>query len=84
MPGVDVLRTKSVEQSLKDTEDPEFKLKRSLTALDLTVFGVGVIIGARSRRFRESILRDAGPAPPSSIAQPGPLACARPCSAGST
>jgi APA family basic amino acid/polyamine antiporter len=43
---VDVLRTKSVEQSLKDTEDPEFKLKRSLTALDLTVFGVGVIIGA--------------------------------------
>ena len=43
---MDVLRTKSVEQSLKDTEDPEFKLKRSLTALDLTVFGVGVIIGA--------------------------------------
>ena len=31
---------------MKDTEDPEFKLKRSLTALDLTVFGVGVIIGA--------------------------------------
>ena len=46
LPGVDVLRTKSVEQSLKDTEDPEFKLKRRLTALDLTVFGVGVIIGA--------------------------------------
>jgi APA family basic amino acid/polyamine antiporter len=43
---VDVLRTKSVEQSLADTEDPEFKLKRSLTAVDLTVFGVGVIIGA--------------------------------------
>ena len=43
---MDLLRTKSVEQSLKDTEDPEFKLKRSLTALDLTVFGVGVIIGA--------------------------------------
>ena len=46
MPGVDVLRTKSIEQSLQDTEDPEFKLKRRLTALDLTVFGVGVIIGA--------------------------------------
>jgi APA family basic amino acid/polyamine antiporter len=43
---VDVLRTKSIEQSLKDTEDPEFKLKRRLTAVDLTVFGVGVIIGA--------------------------------------
>ncbi|WP_445256624.1 amino acid permease [Nocardioides aurantiacus] len=39
-------RTKSVEQSLEDTQDPEFKLKRSLTALDLTVFGIGVIIGA--------------------------------------
>jgi basic amino acid/polyamine antiporter, APA family len=43
---MDVLRTKSIEQSLKDTEDPEFKLKRRLTAVDLTVFGVGVIIGA--------------------------------------
>ena len=43
---MDVFRTKSVEQSLADTEDPEFKLKRRLTALDLTVFGVGVIIGA--------------------------------------
>ena len=43
---MDVLRTKSIEQSLKDTEDPEFQLKRRLTAVDLTVFGVGVIIGA--------------------------------------
>ena len=43
---MDVLRTKSIEQSLADTEDPEFKLKRRLTAVDLTVFGVGVIIGA--------------------------------------
>ncbi len=43
---MDVLRTKSIEQSLKDTEDPEFKLKRRLSAVDLTVFGVGVIIGA--------------------------------------
>ena len=43
---MDLFRTKSIEQSLADTEEPEFKLKRSLTALDLTVFGVGVIIGA--------------------------------------
>jgi basic amino acid/polyamine antiporter, APA family len=43
---VDLLRTKSIEQSLADTEVPEFHLKRRLTALDLTVFGVGVIIGA--------------------------------------
>jgi basic amino acid/polyamine antiporter, APA family len=43
---MDVMRTKSIELSLADTEDPEFRLKRRLTALDLTVFGVGVIIGA--------------------------------------
>lgn len=43
---MDLLRTKSIEHSLADTEDPEFKLKRRLTALDLTFFGVGVIIGA--------------------------------------
>jgi len=41
-----VLRTKSVEQSLADTDEPEFRLKKSLSALDLTVFGVGVVIGA--------------------------------------
>src|SRR6478736_4838866 len=41
-----VLRTKSIEQSLEDTEDVEFKLKKGLTALDLTVFGIGVVIGA--------------------------------------
>ncbi|MDF8266342.1 amino acid permease [Luteipulveratus flavus] len=42
-----VLRTKSIEQSIDDTtEDHEFQLKRRLTALDLTLFGIGVIIGA--------------------------------------
>ena len=41
-----VFRAKSIEQSLADTEDPEFKLRRNLTAVDLTVFGIGVIIGA--------------------------------------
>ncbi|MCZ4121799.1 amino acid permease [Streptomyces sp. H39-S7] len=30
---------------MRDTEEPEHQLKRSLSALDLTVFGVGVIIG---------------------------------------
>lgn len=40
-----VLRTKSIEQSIRDTEEPEHALKKSLSALDLTVFGVGVIIG---------------------------------------
>ena len=41
-----VLRTKSIEQSIADTDEPEYQLKKSLTAVDLTVFGVGVIIGA--------------------------------------
>ncbi|MFJ4777339.1 amino acid permease [Streptomyces sp. NPDC088762] len=38
-------RSKSVEQSIRDTEEPEHALKKSLSAWDLTVFGVGVIIG---------------------------------------
>lgn len=40
-----VFRTKSVEQSIRDTEEPEHRLRKDLSALDLTVFGVGVIIG---------------------------------------
>ncbi|HKG50985.1 MAG TPA: amino acid permease [Actinomycetales bacterium] len=43
--AVDLTRTKSVEQSIRETDEPEHKLKKSLTAWDLTVFGVGVIIG---------------------------------------
>ncbi|MDX5894480.1 amino acid permease [Rubrobacter radiotolerans] len=39
------MRTKSVERAIRDSEEPEFKLKRSLGPLDLMVFGVGVIIG---------------------------------------
>jgi basic amino acid/polyamine antiporter, APA family len=43
--GNGLFRTKSIEQSIKDTEEPDRQLKKSLSALDLTVFGVGVIIG---------------------------------------
>ncbi|QIK65022.1 amino acid permease [Nocardioides sp. HDW12B] len=39
-------RTKSIEQSIRDTDDPDHKLRKDLGALDLMVFGVGVIIGA--------------------------------------
>jgi basic amino acid/polyamine antiporter, APA family len=42
---MELLRTKSVEQSIKDTEEPEHKLNRTLGPLGLSVFGVGVIIG---------------------------------------
>lgn len=40
-----IFRVKPVEQSILDTDDPRFRLRKSLSALDLTVFGVGVIIG---------------------------------------
>ncbi|MFC5008815.1 amino acid permease [Nocardioides plantarum] len=43
---MNVFRTKSIEQSIRDTDDPDTKLRKELSALDLTVFGVGVIIGA--------------------------------------
>ncbi|MGZ4540611.1 MAG: amino acid permease [Blastococcus sp.] len=38
-------RIKSVEDSIRDTDEPQHRLRRHLSALDLTVFGVGVIIG---------------------------------------
>jgi APA family basic amino acid/polyamine antiporter len=40
-----MMRTKSVEQSIRDTEEPEFRLNKVLGPLDLIVFGVGVTIG---------------------------------------
>ena len=43
---MNVMRTKSIEQSIAETDEPEFALKKSLGWLDLTVFGIGVIIGA--------------------------------------
>ena len=39
-------RTKSVEQSLDDTDEPETRLHKDLTWWDLMVFGVAVVIGA--------------------------------------
>src|SRR5271166_6383081 len=39
-------RTKSVEQSIADTDDPATRLRKDLTWLDLAVFGVSVVIGA--------------------------------------
>src|SRR2546421_6495649 len=42
---MNVWRTKTIEQSIADTEEPGHQLRRRLGPLDLTVFGVGVIIG---------------------------------------
>ncbi|BCO37312.1 amino acid permease [Mycobacterium heckeshornense] len=39
-------RTKSVEQSIADTDEPTTQLRKSLSWWDLVVFGVSVVIGA--------------------------------------
>src|SRR5271163_3402884 len=39
-------RTKSVEQSIDDTDDPSTRLRKDLAWWDLVVFGVAVVIGA--------------------------------------
>ena len=39
-------RIKSVEQSIKDTDEPGTRLQKDLTWWDLTVFGVSVVVGA--------------------------------------
>jgi APA family basic amino acid/polyamine antiporter len=45
--AMELFRTKSVEQSIADTEEggEETRLRRRLGAMDLMVFGVGVVIG---------------------------------------
>jgi APA family basic amino acid/polyamine antiporter len=42
---MNLFRTKTIEQSIADTEEPEHQLRKQLGALQLTVFGVGVVIG---------------------------------------
>ncbi|MGI9123734.1 MAG: amino acid permease [Mycobacterium sp.] len=39
-------RIKSVEQSVRDTDEPDTRLRKDLTWWDLTVFGVSVVVGA--------------------------------------
>ncbi|MFT3900773.1 MAG: amino acid permease [Gordonia sp. (in: high G+C Gram-positive bacteria)] len=41
-----LLRTKSIEQSLADTDEPGHQLRKDLSVRDLIVFGVAVVIGA--------------------------------------
>jgi len=40
-----LFRTKSVEQILADSDHPDHRLKKTLTAWDLTMLGIGAIIG---------------------------------------
>ncbi|MFC4000385.1 amino acid permease [Prauserella oleivorans] len=46
MAGTGIWRTKSVERSIADTDEPDTRLRRNLSAWDLTVFGVTVMVGA--------------------------------------
>ena len=39
-------RTKSVEQSIADTDEPDTQLRKDLSWWHLCVFGVSVVIGA--------------------------------------
>src|SRR3954452_16381861 len=41
-----LFRTKTIEAPMAAAEEPDHHLKRRLSALDLIVFGIGVIIGA--------------------------------------
>jgi basic amino acid/polyamine antiporter, APA family len=56
-------RVKSVEESIRDTDEPGHRLKRHLSGLDLAVFGVGVIIGTGIFVLTGVVARDqTGPA----------------------
>ncbi|GAA3687829.1 amino acid permease [Nonomuraea antimicrobica] len=60
---MEIFRTKSVEQSIRDTEAPEHQLRKRLTATDLTVFGIGVIVGTGIFVLTGQVAREmAGPA----------------------
>jgi basic amino acid/polyamine antiporter, APA family len=41
-----IFRTKSVEQSIADTDEPDTRLRKDLGTGDLIVFGVAVVVGA--------------------------------------
>jgi APA family basic amino acid/polyamine antiporter len=71
-----VFRTKSVERSIQDTDEPGHRLRRDLSALDLTVFGVGVIIGTGIFVLTGEVAKEkAGPAVALSFVAAG-IACA--------
>ena len=56
-----IFRTKTIEQTMQDTQEPEHQLKKNLGALDLIVFGVGVSVGAGDLRPRRPRGRDKRP-----------------------
>ena len=70
---MDFMRTKSVEQSIAETDEPEHQLKKNLGTLDLIIFGVGVIIGAGIFVITGTVAKtNSGPAITNEIAMAGP------------
>ncbi len=70
------MRTKSIEQSIAETDEPEHRLKKDLGVLDLLILGVGVIVGAGIFVVTGTVAKtNAGPAITISFAIAG-LACA--------
>ena len=58
-----MFRAKTIEESIADTEDPEQGLRKELSALDLVVYGVGVIVGTGIFVVTGSVAKQfAGPA----------------------
>jgi APA family basic amino acid/polyamine antiporter len=58
-----LFRTKTVEESIADTEEPGHGLRKELSVLDLMAYGVGVIIGTGIFVVTGSVARQyAGPA----------------------
>jgi APA family basic amino acid/polyamine antiporter len=71
-----VFRTKSVDRSIRETDEPGNRLRRELSALDLTVFGVGVIVGTGIFVLTGNVAKEsAGPAVALSFVAAG-IACA--------
>ena len=85
-----VLRTKSIEQSIRDTEESGAQAQKDLSAFDLTVFGVGVIVGTgifvltgdrrrRPRPARRWRCRSCSPASPARWPRSATRSSPRPC-----
>jgi APA family basic amino acid/polyamine antiporter len=71
-----VFRTKSVDRSIRETDEPGNRLRRDLSALDLTVFGVGVIVGTGIFVLTGKVAKESsGPAVALSFVAAG-IACA--------
>jgi APA family basic amino acid/polyamine antiporter len=61
--SIEIMRKKSVEQSIADTTESDSKLRKQLGSLDLTVLGVAAVVGAGIFTLTASTAGDvAGPA----------------------